>query len=402
MQKKIAVDGLEPLGRGFAQAGVRIANERAVLTLIGLNPGSSNADLARLSGLGPQTTSRIVADLEVRELVRRGDVLRGRRGQPATPLFLDPDGAYVIGVEVGWRHFEVLLFAMSGQTLARVRRSYDYPDIATIFAEVSAEVATIRAGMTARQADRLVGIGVASPSHFERHLARLGAPAEQVALWRDVDVAARVASATGLEVEWFNDGNAACWSEFIARPVPRPNGLAYFQVGTLVGAGIAIDGSLWEGRTGNAANLGAILVSDAQGTPTYVHSVASILALQQRLEAAGKSLPPGNPMNWDWDALEPVADAWLDDAGLALAVAVVNTRAVMEVDVTVIDGVMPRPVVQRLLDRVNHHLSELPAFGSDRPEVSIGHLGGSAAATGAAQLVLFRRFFSRAWRLFAT
>src|SRR6218665_1624036 len=116
MQKKTAADGLEPLGRGFAQAGVRIANERAVLTLIGLNPGASNADLARLSGLGPQTTSRIVAELEARELVQRGDVLRGRRGQPATPLFLDPDGAYVIGVEVGWRHFEVLLFAMSGQT----------------------------------------------------------------------------------------------------------------------------------------------------------------------------------------------------------------------------------------------------------------------------------------------
>ena len=402
MQRISVDDGIGPTARGFAQSGVRLANERTIMTLIALNPGASNADLARQSGLGPQTTSRIVTDLETRELVLRGEVLRGRRGQPATPLFLNPDGAFGIGIEIGWRHFEVLLFAMSGTTLASIRRSYDWPDFSTIFAEVAAEVATIRAGMTAQQAGRLSGIGLASPSHLERHLERIGAPAGQVELWRGADLAVELSRAIGEPVEWFNDGNAACWAEFIARPAPRPHGLAYFQVGTLVGAGIAIDGQLWEGRTGNAANLGAILVPDAQGRPSHVHTIASILALQQRIEAAGGTLPSGDPMNWDWDLLEPVAAGWLDDAGRALASAVHNTRAVMELDITVIDGVMPRPVVQRLLERVDHHLAALPAFGGDRPDVAIGHMGGSAAATGAAQLVLFHRFFSRAWNIFAT
>lgn len=117
MQNNSPVDGAEPVARGFAQSGVRLANERAVLTLIALNPGASNAVLARLSGLGPQTTSRILSDLEARALVLRGEVLRGRRGQPATPLYINPEAAYVIGVEIGWRHFEVLLLAMTGNTL---------------------------------------------------------------------------------------------------------------------------------------------------------------------------------------------------------------------------------------------------------------------------------------------
>ncbi|MGB3337563.1 MAG: ROK family transcriptional regulator [Devosia sp.] len=402
MQRNSEDDSIEPMARGFAQAGVRIANERAVMTLIGLNPGVSNAELARLSGLGPQTTSRIVSDLEMRELVLRGDVLRGRRGQPATPLFLNPDGAFGIGIEIGWRHFEVLLFGMAGLTLASIRRTYAWPDFHTVFSEVSAEVATIRAGMTSQQLSRLVGIGIASPSNIERHLERLGAPPEQVDLWRGVDLAAEASRALGEAVEWVNDGSAACWAEFIARPAPRPNGLAYFQVGTLVGAGIAIDGHLWEGRSGNAANLGAILVADAQGRPSYLHSIASILALQQRIEAAGGTLPSGDPLNWDWTTLEPAATLWLDDAGRALASAVLSTRAVMELDIAIIDGVMPRPVVQRLLDRVDHHIAALPAFGTDRPELAMGYMGGAAAATGAAQLVLFHRFFSRAWNIFAT
>ncbi|MCR6669884.1 ROK family transcriptional regulator [Devosia ginsengisoli] len=390
------------MARGFAQSGVRIANERTIMTLIALNPGASNADLARLSGLGPQTTSRIVVDLETRALVLRGEVLRGRRGQPATPLFLNPDGAFAIGVEIGWRHFEVLLFRMAGQTLASIRRSYAWPDFHTIFVDVAAEIATIRAGMTEQQAGRLTGIGLATPSNIARHLGRVGAPAEQVELWRTADPAAELAQAIDQPVEWFNDGNAGCWAEFLSRPEPRPSGLAYFQVGTMVGAGVAIDGQLWQGRTGNAANLGAILVPDIKGQPNYVHTIASILALQQRLEAAGTRLPPGDPMNWDWASLEPVAGAWLDDAGRALAGAVLNTRAVMELDLAIIDGVMPRPVVRRLFERVQHHLAAMPHFRTDRPAVVMGHLGGGAAAAGAAQLLLFHRFFSRAWNIFAT
>lgn len=399
MQRKA---GDEAVARGFAQSGVRIANERAVMTLIALYPGASNADLARLSGLGPQTTSRIVSDLEARELVLRGEVLRGRRGQPATPLFLNPEGAFGIGIEIGWRHVEVLLLSMGGVTLASIRRSYCWPDFRTIFADVSAEVATIRAGMTAQQADRLVGIGVASPSRIERHIQRLGAPAEQVEMWRGVDMAAELERALGEPVAWFNDGNAACWSEFIAHQAPRPNGMAYMQVGTLVGAGIAINGQVSEGRTGNAANLGAILVTDAHGQASFVHTIASFLALEQRLDVAGHTPPRGDPSNWNWESLEPVATAWLDDAARALASAAISTRAVMEIETVVIDGIMPRAVVKRLLERVEHHLTTFPPHGADRPQVAMGHMGGAAAATGAAQLVLFHRFFSRGWNIFAT
>ena len=402
MQKDSATAVFGPLARGVAQSGVRIANERAVLTLIAQTPGSSNADVARMSGLGPQTTSRIVSELEARGLITRGQVLRGRRGQPATPLFLDPHGAYTIGVEIGWRHLEVLLFEMSGKTLASVRRSYDWPDARTIFADVAAEIATMQSGMSEQQRARLAGVGVASPSFIERNIARLGAPHEQKALWQGINIAERIARDSGLPVEWFNSGSAAGWSELIAQPLPRPLGFAYFLVGTFVGAGIVIDGELWEGPSGNAANLGSIMVSDADGKPTYVHLVASLMALQQQLERVGQSLPPGSPVNWDWAALEPVATEWLDSAGLALAKAVISTRAVIELDRAIIDGVMPRAVVERLLERVRHHIADLPAMTSGRPDVGMGHLGASAAATGAAQLVLFRQFFSRAWNLFAT
>lgn len=401
MQKNFVADGSEPPARGFAQSGVRLANERAVLGLIAMHPGASNADLARLSGLGAQTTSRIVSDLETRDLVQRGEVLRGRRGQPATPLFLNPDGAYVIGVEIGWRHFEVLLLAMSGKVLVSIRRTYAYPNLDSIFGEISAEIATLRAGMNRQQASRLAGIGLATPGRFETAVERLGAPGEQAERWRDTDCAARLAACTGLEVNWVNDGSAVCWGEWLVLAVPRPRAFAAFHVSTFVGAGIATDGTVWEGRTGNAANLGSILVPDAAGRPTSVHELASLMALQQQLEQAGHALPEGNPLSWDWAALEPVASAWLDVAGRALAIAIVSTRAVIELDRIVIDGVMPRAVVGQLVNRISAHLATLSVCG-ESPAVAMGHLGSASAAIGAGQMLLFRRFFSRGWSLFAT
>jgi len=401
MQKNSETAEFNPLSRGVAQSGVRITNERAVLTLITVNPGASNADVARLSGLGPQTTSRIIAELESRGLVMRGDVLRGRRGQPATPLFLNPQGAVSIGIEIGWRHYEVLVLEMSGKTLASVRRSYLWPDARTIFADIAAEVATIKSGLTDLQRARLAGIGLATPSKIGRNIGLVQAPDDQAALWGEIDLVARIAADTGLPVQWFNDGNAACWAEVIAQTSPRPQGFAYFQIGTFVGAGLVANGELWEGN-GHAANLGSMLIADAQGKPTFVHLVASISALQAQLTAAGMAVPGGSPFNWDWNAMEPVVTQWLDSAGLALANAIVNTHAVLELDKSIIDGVMPRPIVERLLERVQHHLATLPTLTADHPPVEMGHLGASAAANGAAQLVLFQRFFSRAWKLFST
>lgn len=386
--------------RGVVQAGVRIANERAVLTLITLNPGASNADLARLSGLGPQTTSRILTDLEARGLIFRGQVLRGRRGQPATPLFLNSEGAFSIGIELGWRHLELVLIDLKASVLTRFRQNYDYPDAQTVFATIGREVKNLVDFLPAEHRSRLLGIGVASPSAIPLSIDVLGASAETRAAWEDVDVRGRVEAETGLATVWFNDGNAACWAEIVAHPLPRPVNFAYFHVGAFVGAGIVTNEGLWEGPTGRAANLGALVVTDRTGRPTFLHRVASIRAFERRLIQAGLDLPEGSPHLWDWSGLEPYAIAWIEDAAGALAQGILTTQAMIELDKVIIDGVLPRPILARLLDQVHRHVALLPRPNARGPTIAAGSLGISAAALGAAELPLFRHYFSRGWNLF--
>lgn len=394
-------DVFEPIVRGITQTGVRLANERAVLTLIAGVPGVSNADMARRTGLGPQTTARILSDLEARNLVTRGAVLRGRRGQPATPYQLNPDGAFAVGVEIGWQHFEVWLQNFLGQPVAVTRRSYAFADPSTIFGAIAADVETLLGGLGAGRRERLAGISVTSPGNFGPLLERLGAAPEDIDAWAGIDIANRLERETGIPAMWVNNGSAAAWCEIMAHPTPRPRGIASFFLGTFLDGGVVMDGNLVEGPYGNAADLGAIMVHSRSGQPGYLHLAASLHALVARIRSAGGVPPQGSARKWNWDSFEPHVENWLDDAGYALAQAILTSAAMSEIDLALINGDLPESILQRLAARTATHLQAMPLLLSNRPELVAGRGGPSAAVVGAANLLLFRRYFSRAWDLFA-
>lgn len=389
------MDFFDSAGLGMQQTGVRQTNQRAILTLIATEPGLSAAELARRSRLAPQTVSAILDDLDAVGLLHRGEVLRGRRGQPATPIFVNPNGAYTIGVELGWRHIEAVLVNIGGEVIGHYHRDYAFPDARTLFNELGAVSRQLAAKLPETERRKLFALGLAAPSGIGRNVGLLNADPQLGQRWHEIDLQMEAERATDLPVQLFNDGNAACWAELLAMPAPRPSSFAYLTVGTFIGAGIVAEGRLWEGPTGNSANLGSMLITDRAGDLNFLHLLGSIFALEQRLLGADISVPPTTPMFWPWEEWEPHVTEWIEEAGHAIAKVLVNTAAVIEVDHAVIDGIMPQPILDRLIDKVRQALGELPTLTFDVPELARGHLGGAAASQGAAYLPLYRRFFAR-------
>jgi predicted NBD/HSP70 family sugar kinase len=388
-------DIFDAAGVGIQTSDVRLTNQRVVMTLASTHPGSSAADLSRLSELAPQTVSAILQGLEQSGLLKPGEVIRGRRGQPATPYFVNPTGAYAIGIEIGWRHLEAVLVNIGGQTIGNYRRDYSFPDPRTMFNEVGAVVRQLCDRLPAEERTKIVALGVAAPSGIGRNVDLLEADPEMGRLWRELDVIAECERVTGLPVQLFNDGNAACWAELGAHPRPRPASFAYILIGTFVAAGIMAESILWEGPTGNSANLGSMLVTDRRGEQNFVHLLASIYGLERRLKSAGISVPQTTPLFWPWEQWEPHVSEWIEDASRALAKALLNTAAVIEFNYAIVDGVMPGAVLDRVIEGIKVRMAELPTLTFDAPAVAKGHLGGSAPSVGAAYLPLFRRYFSR-------
>lgn len=326
-------------------------------------------------------------------LLTRGKAKRGGgRGQPATPFFVNPDGAYAIGAEIGWTRLEVALVSIEGRVLAVERVDFDFPDASKVFADLAEMVARLKARVA--EPERIIGLGLAMPEGIGDMGSLLAPPPGQAELWAKIDAVVAVAEATDLDVVLVNDGNAGCWAEFVATPTPRPGNFAYLFVDTFVAAGIVAEDRLWEGAGGASANLGSMLVGNGGGEARFVHEIASVHALEQKLRAAGLDLASAMADKPSPKALA-ILEQWVEDAALALAQTVLNARTVLEFEFAVIESEMPGPILVRLIERVGARLLEIRSLGASKPAIRRGHLGHSGAAQGAAFIRMYRKFFSR-------
>lgn len=382
-----------PVERGVQHAALRAANRRAVLTTIAHNAGMSNADISRHTGLAPQTASAIVTELENEGLILRGEVLRGRRGQPATPLYLNHNSVFGIGCEISWRHVEITLVSLGAREIAHYRRDYAAPDIDTIVDECATAIAELLEHLSAEERQRFIGIGVAVPSSCLDGVDLPVVPEGTPLPWSELDLAAELNKATGLATNLFHKGNAGAWGELATTRFRSPSSFAYIYVGCTIGAGIVSDNMLWETPGRHASNLGFLLVADAAGQRHYGHDVASICALAARVRAASGRELSGSPMDFDWESLEPHLSQWLADSGHALADIAINAGAAIGVDKVVIDGQLPPAILQRLLDATKQALAAQPRGPLAIPEVEGGRWGPKAISLGAAMLNFYKHFY---------
>ena len=105
----MAREELRDLAGGANQLGVRNHNERLILSTIQHHRALPGSEIARRTGLTPQTVSVILRKLEGEGLLGRGDPIRGAVGKPRVPMALKADGLFSLGAKVGRRTIDVVL-----------------------------------------------------------------------------------------------------------------------------------------------------------------------------------------------------------------------------------------------------------------------------------------------------
>ena len=380
------------VARGSNQSGMRAHNERLVLTLLRTHGPLAKAPVARMTGLSAQTASVIMRKLELDGLVLRGEPQRGRVGQPQIPMHLDPRGAYCLGMKVGRRSLELVLPDFLGTVLGRRKRVHTYPgfDACRDFAVDAARALTADLDADARA--RIAGLGIATPFRLWEWARTLGVSPDAMADWRHRDIAVEIADRLDMPVFLQNDASSACGAELVFGRRDLPRSFLYVYVGYFVGGGLVLDGSLYVGRTGNAAALGSMPVPRPSGGADQLIDVASLATLEAPLAAAG-----GDPDTlWTetegWQVPESVLAPWLATASRGIASALAAAASVVDVDAALIDGWLPADVRARLAAGVAQDLCTVNLAGIDPPEVLEGTLGPDARVLGAASLPLSHRF----------
>ncbi len=376
---------------GADQSGVRLYNERLVLSLVRRFGQLSKIEVARMTGLSVQSTSTIMNRLGDEGLLRREAPLRGRVGQPTVPVSIDPEGAFAFGLKIGRRSSELVLVDFVGAIRHRATVEYAYPTPEAALAFAASALPELTARLDARQKARLAGLGVALPFQLWSWSDEIGAPAGAMDGWRSLDIGEEIGRLCGLSVTVCNDATSACAAEYYFGDAWRERDFLYFFLGEFLGGGLVINGSLYFGRSGNAAAVGSMPAPGPQGVTQLIH-LASLYQLQRRVERAGAD--PSSiwlaPQAWA-DFGEPLR-AWLDEAARALAYAIVSAISVIDVATVVIDGAMPAPVRQTLCHLVAAELEKLDRRGLSDVRALPGAIGPDAPAIGAAALPLIKNF----------
>ena len=383
--------------RGTTQTGVRLYNERLILSLIRRHRSLGKVEIARLTGLSTQTTTVIINRLEADGLLLAGEPQRGRIGQPSVPYSLNPDGAFGLGLMIGRRSSDLVLMDFTAGIRARRRMIYSFPAPEEIMAFAEREMPGLVAELPEAQHGRINGIGVAMPFELWNWEADLQTPPGALDKWRDFNVAAELSrSFAPWPVRVCNDATSACAAELTFAAGAAYRDFAYFYIGAFIGGGIVLNGSLFPGRSGNAGALGSmpIMRREENGETSLQQLIrtASIYQLERRVIAAGQRgtdiwLSPD-----DWSSFADPLEAWIAAAAEALAQAVAALLAVIDFEAVIIDGAFPVDVRRRLVERTNEHWARMDRQGLTDAAVVEGSIGRDARAIGGAALPLLAAF----------
>ncbi|MCK8464478.1 ROK family protein [Aliiroseovarius sp. S1339] len=377
---------------GVNQRGVRDHNERLLLSMLQRRGAMPGIDLARKTGLSPQTVSVILRKLEKDGILKRGEPIRGKVGKPSIPMELNPDGVLSLGLKIGRRSATLLLLDFAGNVRAQVDTSYAYPLPDAVFSFLEQGLATLTDDLDPDIHRRICGIGIGTPFELWKWHDLIGAPAEMFKSWKGIDFAKEVGKFSDLPVFVVNDATAACRAEHLYGDRKDLRDYAYFFIGSFVGGGVVLNDTVFEGNQGNAGALGSMRSTGPLGESRQLIDVASIHLLESRLIEAGLNPEILWQTPQDWTSLARYVEPWIGETAQELAKASLSICAVIDFEAILIDGAFPEGVRNELVERVRRYLVNQDTRGLVAPQIEAGSIGGNARAIGAASSPIFTQF----------
>jgi predicted NBD/HSP70 family sugar kinase len=243
---------------------------------------------------------------------------------------------------------------------------------------------------------RLAGIGLAIPYNLGSWRRELDIPAETCTAWNGFDFIPRLRAMIDAPVFVENDGSAVAVAELFQGHGRELDDFAVVYIGAAIGGGLVLDGNYRRGPSGNAGDIGLIPVAPSRlasaprpgGPSDILLTRASISALVRHLRANGVSVAGVRDLETALDAQPALVGEWLEDCADALINPLLSIAAVLDLQAIVIDGNLPRPLIEQLVERLRALLVIHVPEARMPPDLKVGMIGRNAAAIGAATLPL--------------
>jgi glucokinase-like ROK family protein len=377
-----------------AAPSLRETNRLRVIQALQILGVTSRADVARHTGLSRSTVSTIVATLQAEGIVVDRDPdgrSQGGGGRPPAPIALYPAAGLAIGVDFGKRHMAVALADLSHEILAEEWREMPDDYDAATGIESAAEMVELVLDAAGADRERLLGVGMGLPGPVHRS----GVVGSSAILpgWAGTHASERMSERLGMEVWLRNDANLGALAEATWGAGRGARTVVYLKLATGIGAGIVIDGRLFEGAGGTAGEIGHTSLDETGdicrcGSRGCLETYAAGAAIARMLSRSRSEELDLDGVLSSAAAGDPACRRALREAGRHIGVAVANLCNLVNPERIVVGGSMGHAgdlLLDPLRDSVG--LRAIPSAAED-VEVVLGDLGERAELLGAVALVL--------------
>jgi glucokinase len=298
-----------------------------------------------------------------------------------------------LGIDVGGTSAKVALIREDGLILVR-RRFLTGRDLSL---ELFLKTVTFEARLLGREAESrglsLYGVALGIPGL----VSPVGVPHSVVNLpsLSEHNLCALLEQKLSFPVQVLNDANAAAYGEFVYGAGRRFESMLMMTLGTGVGGGLVLNGSLWTGIDGVAGEVGHLTVEPdgrlcSCGNHGCLEQYASATAVGQAwLEIVGTSVPPGASTA---EAAKPAADAArggdlraltvFEEAGRYLGIAAAGITNLLNIEAVVLGGGLAGSM-DLLHESMSREISRRAfAISADRLVIQAGELGDDAGVLG--------------------
>ena len=246
--------------RQVVYKNVKSLNKHAVIDLIRYAPaGIARVDLARQMGLTRAAVTTIVKDLKELGVVR--EAKRHPDGKRSIMLEIDPEIGYVVGIDMGATHVNMILADYAAQVLMELEKPLDiaqgpkvcldnlYGYYQTFIKQAGLRLADISA----------IGLGVPGPIVFNAGMVSFP---PIMPGWNGFPIRDYLQNRCSCPIYLGNDAEFGALGEWAYGAGRSEDNLAYIKVGTGIGAGLLINGQIYRGTTGSAGEIGHITIDE--------------------------------------------------------------------------------------------------------------------------------------------
>ncbi|MBL4784867.1 MAG: ROK family transcriptional regulator [Cohaesibacteraceae bacterium] len=366
----------------------RIYNRRLVFSALQRHQALSKAELSRETNLTPQTIANIIDDLKAARYVHETGRRSAARGQPPVVIQIEKDSGYALGLRLDVKRYDIVISDLVGQI--RFRDTGLVPDggLGELI-QFTADACNAAIKKSRLPKKKFLGVGLVTPGPFDLVDPKSVSPGA-VPGFQFRNIANLLKLKIRLPVLLENDAAAAVLGEQHFGQAQGVRNLFYVFLAEGVGAGILWNGEVYRGATGNAGELGHLIVyprgrSCYCGNSGCLGQYLSIASLRAHLLENDIIIRSQSDIETLVLAGNKHVSAWLDIAADAFLLAIATVENLLEPEMIMLGGTASPELLKELGRRLNRLLPSI-CSRSGHPGIVLGSNLRENIAHGAATI----------------